>query len=61
MKRICKNCTYWKARGVFGNCQKIEVGKDVRISGMRLQTNENFSCKYFKKHDNGNDSDGSEN
>jgi len=48
---ICKNCRFWRAHGQlgFGNCQELRNGVHIRISGTRLQTNEFFSCRYFKK------------
>ena len=54
MTKQCKNCTHFPIGSIgFGNCQKIDTTNDVRTQGFKLQVNESFSCKYFKKRDNG--------
>jgi hypothetical protein len=65
----CIKCTHWRyvvgtdfAVFDWGNCKKIIVGKDVRVSGYYLQTSFDFYCKYFEEKkevkDDAIDSDG---
>lgn len=56
MTKQCRNCTYFPVGSAdFGNCQKIDTNNDVRTQGFKLQVNEEFCCKYFKKRENGTD------
>ncbi|MDR1762769.1 MAG: hypothetical protein LBR64_02260 [Dysgonamonadaceae bacterium] len=48
----CRTCKFWKQviseEMGFGNCRRIKVGEDVRISAYYLQTGEDFACSYHQ-------------
>jgi hypothetical protein len=66
MKKECGNCKNWifpSGTSIFGNCQRLVNGVEIRIAGNRLQTIASFGCKFFNasKKNDGNDLDSTQN
>lgn len=68
MKKICKNCVFWKATMVyllmktysvdFGYCEKLKgiltiYGEEHQINPDTIGTPDIFSCNLFKETNNG--------